>query len=123
MVIFKLERERPAFATHANSLYYVKDKYLRKLDFNTSKDIPVMQLRGRYAQKSLQESINFLNKITCGFSGSKSSFYSMSYNPAENAVVITSRANNIENSAYDLYQIPKTIDSSNPDGMFNFILI
>nr|CAB3232867.1 coatomer subunit alpha [Phallusia mammillata] len=93
MVIFKLERERPAFATHENFLYYVKDKYLRKLDFTTSKDTPAMQLR----------------------SGSKTSVYSMSYNPVENAVVITSRASNIENSHYDLYQIPKTTDSSNPD--------
>lgn len=49
MVIFKLERERPAFAVHANFLFYVKDKYLRKLDFTTSKDTPAMQLR-RYGQ-------------------------------------------------------------------------
>jgi len=46
MIIFKLERERPAFAVHQNVLYYVKERYLRKLDFNTSKDIAVMQLRG-----------------------------------------------------------------------------
>lgn len=46
MIIFKLERERPAFAVHQNLLYYVKERYLRKLDFNTSKDVAVMQLRG-----------------------------------------------------------------------------
>jgi len=46
MIIFKLERERPAFAVHQNVLYYVKERYLRKLDFNTSKDVAVMQLRG-----------------------------------------------------------------------------
>ena len=46
MIIFKLERERPAFATHQNMLYYVKDKYLRKLEFGTSKDTACMQLRG-----------------------------------------------------------------------------
>ena len=46
MLIFKLERERPAFAVHQNILYYVKERYLRKLDFNTSKDVAVMQLRG-----------------------------------------------------------------------------
>jgi coatomer protein complex subunit alpha (xenin) len=46
MIVFKLERERPAFATHQNILYYVKERYLRKLDFNTSKDSAVMQLRG-----------------------------------------------------------------------------
>jgi len=49
-------------------------------------------------------------------SNSKASIYALSYNPAENAVVVTSRASNIENSNYDLYQIPKTTDSSSPDG-------
>jgi hypothetical protein len=24
MIVFKLERERPAFATHGNQLYYIK---------------------------------------------------------------------------------------------------
>ena len=38
MVIFKLERERPAHALSGNLLYYVKEKYLRKLDFTTQKD-------------------------------------------------------------------------------------
>jgi len=46
MIIFKLERERPAYAVHANILYYVKEKMLRKLDFTTNKDVPCMQLRG-----------------------------------------------------------------------------
>lgn len=46
MLIFKLERERPAFAVHQNTLYYVKERFLRKLDFSTSKDVAVMQLRG-----------------------------------------------------------------------------
>uniref|UniRef100_H2YWH8 Uncharacterized protein n=1 Tax=Ciona savignyi TaxID=51511 RepID=H2YWH8_CIOSA len=68
-------------------------KYLRRLDFTTSKDIPVMQLK----------------------SGSKTSVYALSYNAAENAVLVTSRASNIENSHYDLYQVPKNVDSSNPD--------
>lgn len=49
MIIFKLERERPAFAinrVHNNYLYYVKNRYLRRLDFNTSKDVGLLQLRG-----------------------------------------------------------------------------
>ncbi|PRD19692.1 UNVERIFIED_CONTAM: Coatomer subunit alpha [Trichonephila clavipes] len=46
MIIFKLERERPSFAVHNNLLYYVKDRYLRRLDFNLSKDVAVLQLRG-----------------------------------------------------------------------------
>ncbi|XP_077985035.1 coatomer subunit alpha-like isoform X2 [Glandiceps talaboti] len=93
MIIFKLERERPAYAVYGNILYYVKDRYLRKLDFTTSKDVPAMQLRG----------------------GTKTAPYSMSYNPAENAVILCNRASNIDNSTYDLYTIPKDTDSQNPD--------
>merc|ERR1712020_191713 len=93
MVVFKLERERPAFAIHGNILFYVKDRYLRKLDFTTSKDKAVMQLRG----------------------GNRSPVYSMSYNPAENAVILCTRSSNLENSLYDLYAIPKESDAQNPD--------
>ncbi|XP_064643414.1 coatomer subunit alpha-like isoform X3 [Lineus longissimus] len=98
MIIFKLERERPAFAVNQNILYYVKERYLRKLDFTTSKDTAVMQLRG----------------------GSRTPVFSMSYNPAENAVLLCTRAGNVENSTYDLYQIPKSSDSQNPDGLVPF---
>ena len=93
MVVFKLERERPAMALHGNLLYYVKDRYLRKLDFTTMKDRAVMQLRA----------------------GSRSPVYSMSYNPAENAVLLCTRATQLENSTYDLYQVPKDSDGQNPD--------
>lgn len=37
MIVFKLERERPAYATHGNILYYIKDRYLRTYDFATGK--------------------------------------------------------------------------------------
>ncbi|KAK7944327.1 hypothetical protein WMY93_000055 [Mugilogobius chulae] len=93
MIVFKLERERPAYAVYGNMLYYVKDRFLRQLDFNSSKDTAVMQLR----------------------SGSKFPVFSMSYNPAENAVLLCTRATNLENSTYDLYSIPKESDSQNPD--------
>ena len=91
MIIFKLERERPAYAVYGNVLYYVKERFLRKLDFTTSKDTSVMQIRG----------------------GGKTPPYSMSYNQPENAVLICTRApNNIENSTYDLYMIPREGSSS-----------
>ncbi|XP_011690004.1 PREDICTED: coatomer subunit alpha [Wasmannia auropunctata] len=91
MIIFKLERERPAYAVCGNVLYYVKDRFLRKLDFTTSKDTSVMQIRG----------------------GGKTPPYSMSYNQAENSVLICTRSpSNIENSTYDLYTIPREGDSS-----------
>jgi len=93
LVVFKLERERPAFATHGNFLYYVKDKYLRRLDLTVNKECAVIPLK----------------------TGSKTSIYSLSYNPAENAVLVTSRATNVENSHYDLYRLPRNIDSGSQD--------
>merc|ERR1719270_1224361 len=92
MGIFKLERERPAHALTGNLLYYVKEKYLRKLDLTTNRDTAVMQLRAGRAP-----------------------VYSMAYNAAENAVLLCTRHANAENSTYDLYAIPKDSDSSSPD--------
>jgi coatomer protein complex subunit alpha (xenin) len=45
MMVFKMERERPAFTVHQNTLYYVKDRFLRKYEFGTAKDVPVMAIR------------------------------------------------------------------------------
>jgi hypothetical protein len=33
MIVFKLERERPAYASYGTTLYYVKDRYLRTFDY------------------------------------------------------------------------------------------
>lgn len=90
MVVFKLERERPAYSVHGNVLYYIKERFLRKLDFSTAKDTVVMQVRG----------------------SGKTPFHSMSYNPALNAILLCTRTNNLENSTYDLYTIPKDTESS-----------
>ncbi|KAI1280548.1 Coatomer subunit alpha [Halotydeus destructor] len=45
----------------------------------------------------------------------RSPVYSMSYNPAENALLICTRTSNLDNSIYDLYTIPKDSDTSAPD--------
>lgn len=88
MMIFKIERERPAFTVHQNLMFYVKDRQLRRLDFTTTKDVPLIQLRAMKASPA----------------------YSMEYNPAEHAVLITYRTpQNLENSMYDLYQLPKDV--------------
>nr|NVI69621.1 coat protein (coatomer) alpha [Cucujiformia] len=88
MIIFKLERERPAYTVHGNLLYYVKERFLRKLDFTTSKDTPVIQIRG----------------------GGKTPVYRMSFNPAENAVLLSTRTSNLDSSTYDLYMISKDLE-------------
>ena len=54
--------------------------------------------------------------VSSNFRANKGSPYMLSYNAAENAVLVTTRHSNIENSVYDLYQIPKNVDSSSPDG-------
>ena len=90
MVVFKLERERPAYVLHGNLLYYVKENYLRRLDFTSAKDVPLMQLRSR----------------------GRNPVHSLSYNPAENAILVCTRSSATEYSIYDLYLIPKEPDSS-----------
>lgn len=45
MIVFKLERERPAYATHGTLLYYIKDRYLRQFDFASGRDNPLISIR------------------------------------------------------------------------------
>lgn len=45
MIVFKLERERPAYGTHGETLYYVKDRHLRSYDFSNQRDSPLITIR------------------------------------------------------------------------------
>ncbi len=45
MIVFKLERERPAYGTHGETLYYVKERHLRSYDFSSQRDSPLMSIR------------------------------------------------------------------------------
>jgi hypothetical protein len=45
MIVFKLERERPAYSTSGGLLYYVKDRYLRTYDFASQRDNPLVIVR------------------------------------------------------------------------------
>ncbi|KAH8862847.1 Coatomer subunit alpha [Schistosoma japonicum] len=100
-VVFKLERERPAFTVYKDYMFYVKLPHLRRVDFTATKDIPVIHLREGRGQA-----------------------VSVGYNPIENAMLVLSRPrqNELSSSAsvsitgtsmiYDLYMLPKTIESS-----------
>ncbi|XP_015785678.1 coatomer subunit alpha isoform X2 [Tetranychus urticae] len=92
MFLFKTSKERPAFTLHGNLLYYIKDYYLRRLDFSTFKDIPIMKLR-----PSTRGRLSML-----------------SYNPAENAMLVSCQLPQHEYAFYDLYFLPKDIDTNNP---------
>ncbi|KAF5827283.1 WD40-repeat-containing domain protein, partial [Dunaliella salina] len=86
MIVFKLERERPAYSTHQNSLYYVKDRYLRVYDFQTQRDTPLISIRRP------------------GSAGTNTGPKSLAYNPAENALLITS---DLDGGSFELYIVPK----------------
>jgi len=86
MIVFKLERERPAFAVQGGSLFYIKDRHLRTYDFSAQKDNPLISLR-RPGAPALNQAPRFL-----------------SYNSAENAVLLCS---DIDGGSYELYVIPK----------------
>ena len=86
MIVFKLERERPAFSVSGDSLYYVKDRFLRFYEFSTQKDTQVIPIR-RPGSSSLNQ-------------GAKT----LSYSPTENAVLICS---DVDGGSYELYIVPK----------------
>lgn len=83
-IIFKLERERPTFIVAKNTLFYIKHGFLRKLNFSTLKDVALIMLNG------------------CPHDTAKT----ISYNRGQNAILISVRASNVEESYYELYKIP-----------------
>ncbi|KAF5730113.1 coatomer subunit alpha-1 [Tripterygium wilfordii] len=86
MIVFKLERERPAFAVSGDSLFYAKDRFLRFFEFSTQKDTQVIPIR-RPGSTSLNQSPRTL-----------------SYSPTENAVLLCS---DVDGGSYELYVIPR----------------
>ena len=86
MIVFKLERERPAFAVSGDSLFYVKDRFLRYYEFSSQKDTQVTSIR-RPGSTNLNQSPRTL-----------------SYSSTENAVLICS---DVDGGSYELYSIPK----------------
>lgn len=86
MIVFKLERERPAFAVSGDSLFYAKDRFLRFYEFSTQKDTQVIPIR-RPGSTTLNQGPRTL-----------------SYSPTENAVLICS---DVDGGSYELYVIPK----------------
>lgn len=70
LIVFKLERERPAFSLFQDTLYYIRDKYVHQYDLATRADAGVLSVRklgGQYVQPR-----------------------TLSFNPAERAIIVTS---------------------------------
>jgi len=75
LIVFKLERERPAFSVHQETLYYVRDKYVRAFDFSTGSDIGLLSVR----------------KFGSPYMPPRT----LSFNPAERAVLLTIGSDNV----------------------------
>ncbi|KAK9466232.1 coatomer WD associated region-domain-containing protein [Lipomyces arxii] len=89
VMVFKLERERPPSTVYQNTLFYInKEKQLRSYDFTREADsLPLMSLK----------------KLGSPWTPLRS----LSYNPAERAILITSPT---DNGSYELIRLPR--DSS-----------
>ncbi|RDX97786.1 Coatomer subunit alpha-1, partial [Mucuna pruriens] len=86
MIVFKLERERPAFAVSGDSLFYTRDRFLRLYEFSTQREVQLLPIR-RPGSLSLNQNPRTL-----------------SYSPSENAVLLCS---DIDGGSYELYCISK----------------
>ncbi|KAJ2489872.1 hypothetical protein IWW37_003640 [Coemansia sp. RSA 2050] len=95
LVVFKMERERPAAAIHQNTLLYVRDSQIRLHDFSSANDVPMITIRSAPAGQYLPPP------------------RSISFNPAEKAVLVTSDA---EGGSYDLYSLPRQFSGQATDG-------
>lgn len=86
VMVFKLERERPASAVYQNNLFYItKDKHVRSYDFTKNLETPSMLS---------------LKKLGAPWVPPRS----LSYNPAERAVLVTSPT---DGGCYELISLPK----------------
>ncbi|KAI9497530.1 coatomer protein alpha subunit [Zychaea mexicana] len=89
LIVFKLERERPAHQVHQTQLYYIKDKILHVHDLASSADQEILSVRKLGSQ--------YVNPRT------------LSYNPAERAVLVTSSQ---DGGIYELFPLPKNLSGS-----------
>lgn len=86
VMVFKLERERPASAVYQNQLFYItKDKHVRSYDFTKNLESPSMLS---------------LKKLGAPWLPPRS----LSYNPAERAVLVTSPT---DGGCYELISLPR----------------
>jgi coatomer protein complex subunit alpha (xenin) len=84
LIVFKLERERPAFSVFQDTLYYVRDKYVQSYDFNTAADIGLLSVR----------------KFGSPYVPPRT----LSFNPTERAVILTISS---DSGMYELTNLPQ----------------
>lgn len=93
VMVFKLERERPASAFYQNNLFFItKDKHVRSYDFQKNVESPTLLT---------------LKKLGSPWVPPRS----LSFNPAERAILVTSPA---DGGSYELINLPR--DGAGSDG-------
>lgn len=86
VMVFKLERERPASAVYQNQFFYItKEKHVRMYDFQKNAESPPLLS---------------LKKLGSPWVPPRT----LSYNPAERAILVTSPA---DNGIYELISLPR----------------
>src|SRR3954454_6004574 len=86
VMVFKLERERPASAVHQNLLFYVtKEKHVKSYDFQKNIESPTL--------------LN-LKKLGSPWTPPRT----LSYNPAERSILVTTTA---DGGSYELINLPR----------------
>ena len=70
LIVFKLERERPAYDIHNDVCYYVSEKSIRAYNFAAASDIPLITIKR-------------------GHPGQAPPPRTLTYNPAEHSVLIS----------------------------------
>lgn len=97
MIVFKLERERPAYDTQANNteLYYVKDRYLRRYEYGSSEDSVQVSLRRGSGTSTAGGSIGTAPR----------NLVMNAHNPAEINILVLS---DVDGGTYELVSLPKS---------------
>ena len=112
MIVFKLERERPAYAVHGATLFYVKDRYLRAFEFASQRDNPLIALRRGGSNGGGGGGGANAAPVSGGL-GSGGAARSLSYNPAENAVLVSLDG---DGGSYELHVLPKAAGAGGSGG-------
>lgn len=88
LMVFKLERERPAFTVVKDIILFIKSKLICKYDMRTHEKIALATLRPK------TEMTHHYHRIHC-----------YSYDELPTQVLVSVRSTNIEKSVYDSYKI------------------
>jgi len=91
MLVFKLHKERPPSVVHENMVYYLKERYVRRLEIRSKKDVPLLLLRSHRTGPFEQQSA------------------SLEYNPSENMLIVNYKSGDPQ---YMVVKLPKHDDNT-----------